>query len=103
EDVLRLAAVEPIVVGQVREAERAARIGAMAARAVAQEDIAADRARAVVAHELVEGFALERCVERIVPGEDRVQALVALLLLGPSLDAGEIAQPGIEDEIAHAE
>ena len=78
DDRLRRAAVQPVAVGQVREALAAARVGAVALRAVVEEQALADAHRAGVLGQLLGRH-------RHVLGVDRRHRRLGLGLLGLAL------------------
>ncbi len=103
QDVLRLATVEPLVVGQVGEAVAALGTGAVADRAVVEVDALGHLHRLGVLGEL-------RDRHLLVLGEDRREALLGALdllfplaLLAPAQHAGEVAEAGVEHQVAQRE
>src|SRR5690606_8485284 len=103
EDLLGLAAPQPVVVGQVREAEGTPGVGTVAHRAVGGEQALTDTARFFIT-----GYFGDRQVG--VTGEDRCKLLfgtlyftLVLVDLGPAQYARPFAHAGVQDQVDHGE
>src|SRR5690606_16010936 len=102
-DRVGIAAVQPIVVGQIREASRAARIRAVARRAVGGEKVLCGGHRGRIACERFEGLVLDEGKPRFqFLARDR-DLLLVLIDLAPAANAGEVAEAGENREIYERE
>src|SRR3990172_1007447 len=102
-DRLRRAAPEPVPIGEVGKAARAAAVGGVALRAVVEKEPLPDRERFGIACELGHVLGGELVIERT---ELRVRPRVLLpelLDLGPAEGTGIAAQPRVEREVAERE
>ena len=102
-DDLRLAAIEPVLVGQVRESLAAAGIRRMALGAMVEEQLLADRARGRVGGERLQVGArvfLELRPEFLF---GRGDLLFELADLRPAQRARVASEPGVKVEIAECE
>src|SRR5581483_2276943 len=103
-DLRRLAAPEPVLVREVREAARAARIRGMALRAVVEEELLPHGERRRVAREILDLEGGELLVERAVLLLGLLRLLPELAHLGPAEHAlPAAAQARVEHEVDGAE
>ena len=96
-------AVQPVLVAEVGETDRAVRVVAVAAGAIAAEQLGAHAAGSGLILELFDAETVVLGVDRVTPCLDFGEALVVLLMRSPAQASGEVAEARIEQQIAQPE